>query len=168
VVIEDRLQQSSGEGHGKMARIKTEAFERASYVATICAAGVAVLAFVLGGAQFIITQRDERETLAAQRETLHLEREKQAIDLTLKFIEGQATLARKNAAYMDERRNQEEVAIAEAIFNIAGDDPGWKATVKWMIEDEAESIKSTHLGCESFSHKFITYVKGIVGPHICD
>ena len=139
--------------------ITTGSLERASYMATIAAAVVAVVALVFGYVQFADTQR-------AQRETLSLEREAKAIDLTLKFVDLETMGAAKaNRAAL---RDQQAVVIAESIFNLSGDNEGWKETVKWMVEDEKEYIKANHLGCPSFSAQFIAYVKTIVGPDICE
>jgi hypothetical protein len=138
--------------------MKTEALERASYIATISAALVGIAALVFGYFQFADTQR-------AQRETLQLEREVKAIDLTLRFVdlETAGVKAKDRASF----RDQQAVAIAESIFNLVGDDPGWKATVKWMVEAETKYIQTNLLGCESFNADFIGFTKTIAGQNIC-
>jgi hypothetical protein len=63
----------------RLMDLKTDTLERASYLATIAAAIVAVLALVFGYFQFEDTQKAERETLRLQREAVHDEREAKAI-----------------------------------------------------------------------------------------
>jgi hypothetical protein len=140
--------------------IKTEALERSSYIATIIAAIAAIGALGFGYWQFLDTQR-------AQRETLALDREVKAIDLTLKFIDLKTDVATQ-AARAD-RRDQQRLVIAESIFDLGGDNKGWRETAKWMVEEEAQYIKNYHLGCQSFNPKFIGFVKQtITAPNICD
>jgi hypothetical protein len=142
----------------KSSGVKTETLERASYVATISAAILAVIALVFGYWQFSDTQH-------AQRDTLQLEREAKAIELTLKFRE----LATAGGMKTDRTAPDEQaIVIAESIFDLVGDDPGWKATVRWMVEEETPYMKNHHLGCDSFNSGFIAYVKTISGPEICE
>ena len=147
--------------------VKTAALEQFSYIATISAAIAAIVALWLGYAQFADTQRAQRETLRLQGETLALDREAKAIDLTLKFVDLKTDEATQ--ATRADRRNQQGVVIAESIFDLAGDNEGWRETAKWMVEVEAQYIKTNHLGCQSFNPKFIEYVKKtIAAPNICD
>jgi hypothetical protein len=133
--------------------VKTEELERFSYIATIAAAIAAIVALWLGYRQFADTQALDRET--------------KAIDLTLKFIDLKTDEATQ--ATRADRRNQQRVVIAESIFDVAGDNEGWRETAKWMVEEEAQYIKTNHLGCQSFNGEFIEYVKKTIAtPNICD
>jgi hypothetical protein len=138
---------------------KTELLERWSYIATIVASVVAIVTLCFGYWQFADTQH-------MQRETLQLERESKAIDLTLKFNELKGDGARKSdRAWV---QDNEATTIAESIFDLVGDDPGWRATVKWMLEDEAQYTKDNHLGCDSFNPGFVAYAKTVLGSNICE
>lgn len=149
------------------SHLKTETLERYSYIATIAASVVAIFAFGFGYYQFRDTQNAQRQNIELQNQTLSLDRESKAIDLTVKYLDLKTTgTSRPTRA---DRRDQEAVVIAESIFDLAGENEGWKETAKWMVEEQADYIKANHLGCASFNRDFIEYVKQtVVDSNICN
>ena len=151
--------------------------ERGSYWATIVAAAVATLAFGFGYFQFSATQE-------AQRETLELERESQAVELFSKYNElmrdaqpnpgpspspSPSPSPNPSPSNTDPEfwKNNLAVSIAESIFKLRREDEGWVETVGWMLQHHTKHLKERGLNCKTFDKDFIKFVNQEMGQDVC-
>lgn len=144
--------------------------EMAASLATILASFVAALALSFGYYQFQATQLLTRQTLELQKDALQHEREAKAIDLFLKFNEvqtGISTPARGKTADVLFWQQNMAMTITEAVFKLMQSDPGWMATVKFMLREQEKFLKQDGLECETFLKDFIDLAREVVKQDIC-
>jgi hypothetical protein len=143
--------------------MNTDRLQKASHWATIAASIVAVITFGLGYMQF-------RETQKATRETLHLERQTQAVDLFIKYNElmhNPLAVPTPTGTSNDFWQTNLAMSITEAIFNLAGDDPGWRNTVDWMLSQHTQFLQEQGLNCPTYNPKFIEFVEETTQADVC-
>lgn len=136
--------------------------QRVAHIATVIAAFVAMVTFVVGLWQFNETQRLTRENLRLQAETLYNDRESKAIEFFLKYNELQKEVAGKplpkrgDAAFW---HHNTLLALTESIFRYTEGDPGWLETVRWMLQSQQPYLEGVEQGCKTFATKFLDLMK---------
>lgn len=112
---------------------------------TIAACIVAVIALLLGTRQFAETQRASRET--------------QAVELFLKFNQLNIEQALSSNAESDHWYNNSKFAITESLFEIAHKSESWAHTIRWMLEQQDDFIRSGNFDVETYTKGFRKFCK---------
>lgn len=115
-------------------------FSVAADISTIIACIVAVIAFVVGSLQFIATQRASRET--------------QAVDLFLKFNQLNIEQGLSSNQKSDHWYDNSKFAITESLYDVAYRTDTWVNTVKWMLDQQKDFIRSGDFAVDSYSERF--------------
>jgi hypothetical protein len=126
--------------------------------AIISAIGViiAAIAVLIGSCQF--------------RRGQEFEHDSKAVQLFIKYNElmkDRANSTQPAAAKENQWRENLAIAIAEAIFRLESKDRGWKKTVRWMVLDHTDFLKSNGLNCETFDADFIKLVNQELQQNVC-
>ncbi|MBA3003596.1 MAG: hypothetical protein FP813_07080 [Desulfurivibrio sp.] len=107
---------------------------------TIVACIVAVFALVLGARQFVETQKASREY--------------QAVELFLKFNQLNIEQALSSNLESDHWYNNSKFAITESLFEIAHKSESWASTIRWMLEQQEDFIRSGNFDVETYTKRF--------------
>ncbi|MCA1990961.1 MAG: hypothetical protein LDL41_02785 [Coleofasciculus sp. S288] len=150
--------------------------ERSSHGATIVASFVAIVSLIFGANQFSQTQ-------VMQREALELERQFKLVELNNEYNKLQQESAEDTPASLQKIssvtanyneqfwRDNLSISIAESIYNLSDDaeGEGWHTTVRSMILDHQDFIMKNPLECETYTEKFIGFVKKVLpqGSPVC-
>ena len=149
--------------------IPTEKLKRGSYWATIIAAIIAILVFTVGLIQFSLTQSTQRETLRIQRESLEMDRQSKAVTLFNEYNKLQREISQEQIVSQETEfwYSNFSISLMESLFNLVGDDEGWRATIRWMVLVHKDSITKDGLDCDTFSPSFIEFVKITLKESVC-
>jgi hypothetical protein len=143
--------------------MQTESMQRAAHFASIAASILAVFAFGVGLWQFTVTQKQARETLELQTDTLKHERQSKAIDYFIKFNELQKDAAGKPLPKNDDDpefwRHNLLLALTEQLFLLTEGDMGWELTVQWMLEKQEPFLVGKPQGCNTFAVRFVALMR---------
>jgi hypothetical protein len=129
-----------------------------------------MLALGFGYYQFRATHLLTREALALQLDALKHEREAKALDLFLKFNEIQQSIvspSRKTTEQVLFWQKNIAVTTTESVFKLTEGDPGWMATVAFMLREQTEFLKDNGLECATFLPGFVDLVNKEIGQNVC-
>lgn len=137
--------------------------QNAANLATVIAMIITAVAFGYGIYQF-------KQTLNFQKETLEEERNAKAVELFIKYNEMMEEPRSGTGAVDDESqfwRENRAISIAESIFNLRKTDPGWKATVNWMLSNHISHLKRTRLNCPTYDADFVKLANEQTKEDLC-
>ena len=96
------------------------------------------------------------------------EQEKKAVELLIKYDElmkePAASGADKDAKLWRENLT---MVIAESIFRLRRGDAGWEKTVREMVKQHADFLKTGFLDCDTLDKKFIRIVNEELQQDVC-
>jgi hypothetical protein len=111
-----------------------------------------------------------RQAITLQLDALKHEREAKAIDLFLKFNEIQQSIAapsRKTSERALYWQKNIAVTATESVFKLTEGDPGWMATVAFMLREQTDFLENNGLECATFLPAFIDLVKKEIDQNVC-
>lgn len=127
----------------------------ASAIITALGVIVAVVTIVAGAIQFRKGQDSEHES--------------KAVDLFIKYDELMERAASSKVKDNPENSWREYMAIgiAEAIFRLKRGDRGWENSVRGMVLDHKDFLKSHLMDCETYDSDFVKLVKEEAQADLC-
>jgi len=147
------------------------ASSEAANLATVGAAAITAVTVLFSGWQFIESQKLAQANLHLQAEALSNEREAKAIELFQKFNEQQQELASKALPKRNETtfwHHNGMLTTTEAVFRLTEGDPGWTATVEWMLQVQEPFLRQTEFRCESFAKNFLAHMRRVSPTLRCE
>ncbi len=140
--------------------------KRAAYLATLAAAGVAIIVLIAGASQFAQTQNAQRASIALHDETLRLERDTRqaethakAVELFMKYNELmlQLNVPLPKGAKRETRYWKENLALGllDALANLTRGNREWENTIAWALERHLRFIRDQRAACSAYSDEFI-------------
>jgi hypothetical protein len=134
----------------------------AAHCATIAAALVAALAFIVGLLQFNETQKMTRENIRLQNEVLTHEREAKAIEFYMKYHELKKAVSDKplpkssDPAFWDYNLL---LVLTESIFRLTEGDEGWGKGVMGMLQSQKDFLEHQEQDCRTWAPRFLALMQ---------
>ena len=134
--------------------------------APLAATVIVSMVFVLGGWQFVETQRAQRESLALQNLAVHQSNEiaqadinSKAVDLFMRYNELMLQVAAPvpKGVKRETRYWKENLAISllESLSNLTRGRAEWEQTILWALDRHLRFIREQRLACNGYSPDFI-------------
>ena len=150
-------------------------------VAMICAALSMIAALVIGSTQFIETQEQQRQLLAAQTAVLQQEGELKAAEINVKavelFLRYNDLMLQVNAPALKNARRENRywkealaINLLESLFNLTRGKKAWETSIGWALERHGRFIREQRLNCAGYSNEFIRYLEksfSLKAPAFC-
>ena len=121
-----------------------------------------VAGLVFAGYQFSVTNTARQEAVARERQM-------KAVDLFIKFNELRISgvgQEKADARQVEARRGM-SIALVESLFLLEGQDGGWRATVKGMLEEEDGPQHQLSVDCATIDGNFAKFAAESIGRSIC-
>lgn len=139
-------------------------------MATISAALAMIAALVIGSTQFIETQQQQRELLAAQAAVLQQEGSVKAAEMNAKaaelFLRYNDLMLQVNAPALKNGRKENRywkealaINLLESLFNLTRGKKEWETSIGWALERHGRFIREQRLNCAGYSNEFVRYLE---------